>query len=139
MLLSKQLKVMREMLGKNKLVPVAVIEDAELAAPLCQALVAGGVNIIEVTFRTKAAMEAIRNIRSSVPEMIVGAGTVIDDKIVPELVDNGVSFAVSPGLNPRVVDACRKSDLSIFPGVVTPSEIEQAFNLNLDTLKFFSS
>ncbi len=128
---------MLRILGKNRLLPVAVIEDADSAVPLCQALMAGGIDIIEVTLRTDAAIDCIKQIHHAIPEMIIGAGTLINAEVIPKLIDNGVTFAVSPGLNTRIIDACREVALPIIPGVLTPSEIELARNLELNTLKFF--
>jgi len=128
---------MSKILGKNRLIPVAVIDDASSAVPLCQALLAGGIDIIEVTLRTEAAIDCIKNIHHAVPEMIIGAGTLLSTEVIPELMDNGVTFAVSPGLNTQVIGACKESALPIIPGIITPSDIELARNFNLDTLKFF--
>ncbi len=128
---------MSKILGNNRLIPVAVIDDANAAVPLCRALMAGGINIIEVTLRTEAALDCIKNIHQALPEMIIGAGTLLRAELIPELMDNGVAFAVSPGLNTRVIEACKKSSLPIIPGVISPSEIELARNLDLNMLKFF--
>ena len=121
----------------RRLVPVAVIERVEDAVPLAEALLAGGLDIIEVTLRTEAALGAMQQIRAACPGMIVGAGTVIDPEIVPQLADIGVEFAVAPGLNERVVEAAANASLPLTPGVITPSEIEQARGYGLKLLKFF--
>ncbi len=121
----------------RKLVPVAVIDDVEHALPLAEALLAADLNVIEITLRTEAAMACIETIKKSMPEMTVGAGTILDQKIIPRLVDYGISFGITPGLNPRVIESAEKKGLLIIPGVITPSEIEQARHYGLDTLKFF--
>ncbi len=122
---------------ERKLIPVAVIDRVEDAAPLARALLASGLNVIEVTLRTEAALKCMQAIRSSISEMIVGAGTILDHEIVPRLIDLGVAFGVSPGLNPKIIEAAEKHQLAIMPGIMTPSEIEQARNYGLSTLKFF--
>ena len=109
---------------RKRLIPVAVIERLETAVPLAEALREGGLNVIEVTLRTEAALSAIGAIRSKFPDMVVGAGTVLDAGVVPRLADLGVAFLVSPGLNERVVEAACRFDLAVTPGVVTPTEVE---------------
>ncbi len=122
---------------RKRLIPVAVIERLETAVPLAEALREGGLNVIEVTLRTDAALSAIGAIRSKFPDMVVGAGTVLDAGVVPRLADLGVAFLVSPGLNERVVEAACRFDLAVTPGVVTPTEVEHARALGLQVLKFF--
>ncbi len=121
----------------HRLVPVAVIDRVADAVPLAEALLAGGLPVLEVTLRTEAALAAIEAIRQALPEMQVGAGTLLDPQMVSALVDLGVSFAVSPGLNTTVLAACRKYGLDLLPGVITPTEIEQARQLGVEVLKFF--
>jgi 2-dehydro-3-deoxyphosphogluconate aldolase/(4S)-4-hydroxy-2-oxoglutarate aldolase len=122
---------------EKKLIPVAVIDDANHALPLAEALLEAGLNVIEITLRTEAAISCIEIIKKSAPEMIVGAGTILDHTLIPELMDKGVSFGITPGLNPRVIETANKHELLIMPGVMTPSEIEQARNYELEVLKFF--
>lgn len=117
--------------------PVVVLKDLEWAEPLAEALLAGGLKVIELTLRTEAAMAGMRVIREKFPEMRLGAGTVLDVEAVQELADLGVDFLVSPGLNPKVVEAAQKAGLEIFPGVANPTDIESARALGLKTLKFF--
>ena len=121
----------------KRLIPVTVIERVETAVPLAEALREGGLNVIEVTLRTDAALSAMGAIRSKFPDMVVGAGTVLDEGVVPRLADLGVAFLVSPGLNERVVEAAFRFDLAVTPGVVTPTEVEHARALGLQVLKFF--
>ncbi len=119
------------------LVPVVKIEDAEKAVPLAKALIDGGIPCAEVTFRTDAAEEAIRKISQAYPEMLVGAGTVINPQLAEKAVAAGAKFIVSAGLNPETVKWCISHNVPVTPGVCTPSEIEQGIALGLDVLKFF--
>ncbi len=118
-------------------IAVLVLEDAAKAVPLARALLDGGVRAIELTLRTPAALEALRTVTREVPEMIVGAGTVLTPEQVAQAADAGVAFAVAEGLNPRVVRAAAERGLNFAPGVMTPSEIEQAVELDCRLLKFF--
>jgi Entner-Doudoroff aldolase len=120
-----------------KIVPVIVIDDAEAALPLADALSAGGLACAEITFRTTAAAEAIRRITADRPGMLVGAGTVLSPEQVHRARAAGAAFIVSPGLNPRVVELCQSLGTPVLPGVVTPSEIERAREMGLAMLKFF--
>ena len=124
------------MLAK-RLLPVVVLKKVEWAEPLAEALLAGGLDVIEVTLRTEAALAGIELIREKFPQMHVGAGTVLDAEIVPQLKAMGVEFAVSPGLNPKVVEAAGNAGMEIFPGVANPTDIEAARAMGLKTLKFF--
>ncbi len=122
---------------EKRLLPVVVLENEDHAEPLAEALLAGGLDVIEVTLRTEAALGGIRKIRERLPAMQVGAGTVLDAGVVPKLADLGVSFAVAPGLNAGVVEAVQAAGMEIFPGVTSPTEIEMARALGVETLKFF--
>ncbi len=126
-----------EEIEKIGIVPVIAIEDATKAVPLAKALVDGGLPCAEVTFRTNAAKDTIRAMADAFPDMIVGAGTVLSTEQVDEAVEAGAKFIVSPGLNPEVVRYCQKRNIPIIPGVVTPSEIEEAINLGITVVKFF--
>lgn len=119
------------------IIPVIKINDANKAVPLAKALIDGGLNAAEVTFRTDAAEESIRKIATAYPDMIVGAGTVLTIEQAKRAVDAGAKFIVSPGFNPKVVKWCLDNDVMPFPGCTTPSEIEQALELGLTTVKFF--
>ena len=119
------------------LVPVVKIDDAATAVPLAKALIDGGLPCAEITFRTAAAEEAIRNVTKAYPDMIVGAGTVINPELAKKAVAAGAKFIVSAGLNPETVKWCNENDIPCVPGVCTPSEIEQGLALGLTTLKFF--
>lgn len=124
-------------LRKIKVVPVIIIDDPADAVPLAQALTQGGLPCAEVTFRTDAAAEALRRIADSHPEMLAGAGTVLTPQQAKQAKQAGAQFVVSPGFNPRVVDACREMEIPVYPGVCTPTEIEAALEKELNMLKFF--
>ncbi len=126
-----------EKLSQFGIVPVVVLDDAKDAAPLAKALCDGGLACAEVTFRTAAAEESIRIMATEHPEMVVGAGTVLTTEQVDRAVNAGAKFIVSPGLNPKVVKYCLEKGIPVTPGVVTPSEMEQAIELGLEAVKFF--
>lgn len=120
-----------------RVVPVITIEDPAHAEPLAQALVDGGLPCAEITFRTKAAGEALRRITGAGIPLLAGAGTVLTPAQVDDARDAGARFVVAPGLNPAVVERCQAIGMAVFPGVCTPSEVERALGLGLRTLKFF--
>jgi len=126
-----------EKMGEVGLVPVIAIKDAEDAVPLAKALLAGDLPIAEITFRTKAAEEAIKRIAAEVSEVMVGAGTVLTVEQVKSAVAAGAKFIVSPGFNPNVVDYCLENNIPVTPGVNTPSGIEMALERGLEVIKFF--
>lgn len=119
------------------IVPVIKIDDAKKAVPLAKAILAGGLNAIEITFRTAAAEEAIRNIAAGVPEMLIGAGTLTTVDQLERAIKAGAKFGVSPGLNPVTVKACQERGFPILPGCANPSDIEMALSLGLEVVKFF--
>jgi 2-dehydro-3-deoxyphosphogluconate aldolase/(4S)-4-hydroxy-2-oxoglutarate aldolase len=127
----------REHLAATRIVPVIVIKDAAQAVPLARALVEGGLNILEVTLRTHAALEAIAAIAAEVKDVIVGAGTVINAEQFMNAADAGAKFVVSPGLTEEVVRASRDHMMPLLPGVATASEIMHGLGLGLSTFKFF--
>ena len=118
-------------------VPVVVLEDAEDALPLAQALTEGGLPCAEVTFRTEAAEESIRRMREKYPDMLVGAGTVLTTEQVDRAVKAGTKFIVSPGFDPEIVDYCLGKEIPVFPGCTTPSELAQAVKRGMKVVKFF--
>jgi 2-dehydro-3-deoxyphosphogluconate aldolase / (4S)-4-hydroxy-2-oxoglutarate aldolase len=124
-------------LRQLKLVPVIVIDDPDSAPALGRALMEGGLPCAEVTFRTKAAREALARLTSECPEVLAGAGTVLTSSQAREALDAGAKFIVAPGFNPAVVDYCLENDVPVFPGIATPSEIEAAMGRDLTVLKFF--
>lgn len=123
----------------QRLVCVAVIDQPDDAAPLAEALLAGGLKVIEVTFRTAGASESIRRIRQAVPRIAIGAGTLLTADHVMQAADSGAQFGVSPGLSESVSAAAHVARLPLFPGVITPSEVMRAMDLGWKHLKFFPS
>jgi len=128
---------MIERLTKHPIIPVIVIEDSNDAEPLAEALLEGGLDVIEVTCRTAAAPAALARIIRAFPDMLVGAGTVVTREQALQCVDLGVSFGVAPGCNPNTVRLFQDNDVPFIPGVLSPSEIEKAFGLGCRLLKFF--
>jgi len=126
-----------EALLKQRLICVAVIERADDAVPLAEALLAGGLRVMEVTFRTTTAADSIARIRQGVPRMAIGAGTLLSAEQVQRAVDAGAQFGVSPGLNESVLAMAHKNKIPFFPGVMTPTEIGRALDLGWKHLKFF--
>lgn len=124
-------------IGDIGIVPVIKIQDTSKAVPLARALCEGGLPIAEVTFRTEQAEEAMRLISKEVPQMLVGAGTVLTIEQVDRAVAAGAKFIVSPGLNPRVVKYCVDKGIPVTPGCSNPSDVEQAIELGLEVVKFF--
>lgn len=128
---------MLEKLLERPVVPVIVIDNADDAEPLAESLLAGGLDVIEITFRTAAAAEAISRISKAFPDMLIGAGTVVTEEQARRALDAGVGFALAPGLNPDIVEFHKKNDTLFIPGVMTPSEIEKGLALGCKLLKFF--
>ena len=126
-----------ENLKAVRIVPVIVIKDLGHALPLAEALVEGGLNVLEITLRTPVALEAIRTISASVKGVVVGAGTVINAEQFVQATSAGAKFVVSPGLTEEVVRASRDHLVPILPGVATASEIMLGLSLGLKTFKFF--
>ena len=124
-------------IGALRLVPVVKIENSQDAVPLGQALLAAGLPIAEITFRTAAAESAIRALTAKLPELLVGAGTVLSVDQVKSAVDAGARFMVAPGFNPTVVDYCLEHNICVVPGVNNPSQIERALERKLEVVKFF--
>jgi len=121
----------------QRLLCVAILDQADDAVPLAEALRAGGLLVMEVTFRTASAAECIRRIRQGVPHMAIGAGTLLTADQVHQAADAGAQFGVSPGLSEAVSEAAHARRLPLFPGVITPSEIMRAMDLGWKHLKFF--
>lgn len=124
-------------IGATGIVPVVVLEDAANAVPTARALLAGGIDVMEITFRTAAAEDSIKAVANEVPEMLVGAGTVLNAKQAKTAVDAGARFIVSPGFDGEMVKWCIENNVAVTPGCVTPTEIMAAVNLGLNVLKFF--
>lgn len=119
------------------IIAVLIIDREEDAVPLARALLAGSVNVMELTLRTPAAIPALRRIRAEVPEMIGGVGTILSLDQLAETVAAGAAFGVAPGVNPRILAAARDAGLSFAPGVCTPSDMEIAIEAGCKLLKFF--
>lgn len=126
-----------EKLANAGIVPVVVLERVEDAVPTARALLAGGIDVMEITFRTDAAEDSIRAVAKECPEMTVGAGTVITMDQCRSALDCGAKFIVSPGFDEEVVDYCIANHVAICPGCVTPSEIMRAMAKGINVLKFF--
>lgn len=126
-----------QLLSISPVMPVVVIDDAKLAVPLARALVEGGVRVMEVTLRTSAALESIRSIAREVPEISVGAGTILNTRDLQQAREAGASFGISPGSVPELLKSGRESDWPYLPGAMTPSDVMAAMAAGYSTLKFF--
>ncbi len=126
-----------QQLGQIKIIPVVAIDDAATAVPLGKALLAGGLPCAEITFRTAAAAEAIEKMSAAYPDMLVGAGTVLTVAQAQQAKAAGAQFIVTPGFDAAVVDWCLANEMPITPGVITPTDINQALAKGLHVLKFF--
>lgn len=124
-------------IARYRVVPVIAIESVEAALPLADALLAGGLPLAEITFRTAAAADVIGRLASERPDLLVGAGTVLSVENLEAAKKCGAEFAVAPGLNPAVVTRAQEIGLPFVPGVCTPTDIEAAMSLGCKTLKFF--
>jgi 2-dehydro-3-deoxyphosphogluconate aldolase / (4S)-4-hydroxy-2-oxoglutarate aldolase len=127
---------MSELLGGARIVPVVVIEDPALAAPLGDALLAGGLACAEVTLRTPNALAALRELAGD-QRLLVGAGTVINAEQAEQAIEAGAKFVVSPGFSPSVVRRCQELGVPVLPGVATSTELMAALDAGVDTVKFF--
>lgn len=124
-------------MARAGIVPVVVLDDAKDAVPTARAMVAGGIDVMEITFRTAAAADSIRAVAAEVPEMLVGAGTVVNLEQCKLAVECGAKFIVSPGYDEEVVSWCCDNGIAVCPGCVTPTEIMMALKHGLKVLKFF--
>ena len=124
-------------IGELGIVPVVKIEKAQDALPLGRALIEGGLPITEITFRTSAAEESIKTLTRVLPNLLVGAGTVLTVEQVKKAVSAGAKFIVSPGFNPKVVDYCIENDIPVTPGINNPTQIEMALERGIKAVKFF--
>jgi 2-dehydro-3-deoxyphosphogluconate aldolase/(4S)-4-hydroxy-2-oxoglutarate aldolase len=124
-------------IGDLGIVPVVKIDKASDAVPLGKALIEGGLPLAEITFRTDAAEESISNISKAFPDMLVGAGTVLNVEQAKRATAAGAKFMVSPGFNPSVVEFCVKNNIPITPGCSNPSDIEMALGFGIEVVKFF--
>jgi 2-dehydro-3-deoxyphosphogluconate aldolase/(4S)-4-hydroxy-2-oxoglutarate aldolase len=126
-----------DVLKLSPVMPVVVIDDAGHAEPLARVLLASGIRTIEVTLRTAAALDAIRSIAKNAPEMIVGAGTVLNEDDLKAAIDAGARYALSPGGTPKLMKAARDASIPFIPGVATSSEIMRGLDLGYTHFKFF--
>ena len=124
-------------LQQSAIIAVLILDRVEDAVPLAEALLEGGVNAMELTLRTPAALGALKEIKAKVPQMLAGIGTILTTDQVKEVVDAGAAFGVAPGMNPRVVEAALAAGLPFAPGICTPSDIERALEFGRTFLKFF--
>lgn len=124
-------------LAASGVVPVVVLDNAADAVPTARAMLAGGIDVMEITFRTAAAADSIRAVAAEVPEMLVGAGTVINLEQCKLAVECGAKFIVSPGYDEETVAWCVENGVAVTPGCVTPTEIMAALKHGLNVLKFF--
>lgn len=126
-----------ERMANACVVPVVVIDDAKDAVPTANAMISGGIDVMEITFRTAAAPEAIKNVAEACPHMLVGAGTILNLEQCKQAIEMGAKFIVSPGFDKDVVAYCIENDIPVTPGCVTPTEITAAVNMGLRVIKFF--
>lgn len=126
-----------DQLGKIRIVPVIAIDDPDKAVPLAQAMARGGIPCAEITFRTAQGEEAMRRVAKDVPEVLLGAGTVLTTEQVDRAIEAGAKFVVSPGFNPKVVNYCLAKGMPVTPGCSTPTDMEQAIERGLEVVKFF--
>jgi 2-dehydro-3-deoxyphosphogluconate aldolase/(4S)-4-hydroxy-2-oxoglutarate aldolase len=127
----------RDAVLAGRVLPVVVLAESDRAAPLGEAILAGGLRCAEVTFRTPAAAAAIRAMSAGNPDLIVGAGTVLTVEQVDLALDAGARFVVSPGFGPAVVRRCQERQIPVFPGATTATEVQMALDAGLDAVKFF--
>ena len=126
-----------ERLASVIVVPVIVLDNAKDAVPCADALAAGGIDVMEITLRTPAALDAIKAVAEQRPEVLVGAGTVINLDQCKRAIEMGAKFIVSPGFSHEVVGYCVENGVAVLPGCVTPTEIMYALSYGLETVKFF--
>ncbi len=126
-----------ERFEKTRIISVLVVEDARHAVQVARALIRGGVDAMELTLRTPSALDCLRAVRAEVPEMIVGAGTIIFPQQVEQVLDAGAAFGVAPGTNPAVIRESVRLGLPFAPGVVTPTDIDAAVQCGCRELKYF--
>jgi len=126
-----------QVLESNPVVPLVQADDPAVATKTSRALAAGGLTVVEVVLRTDRALDCLRAVVNEVPESIAGAGTVLNAKQAEAAFDAGAQFIVSPGLDEGVVAVAKEHDAPVYPGIVTPGELQRAFNLGLETVKFF--
>lgn len=127
----------QQVMTTSPVMPVMVINNLEQAVPLAQALVSGGLKVLEITLRTPVALDAIRRIKAEVPGAIVGAGTIINVQTLHQAIDAGAEFIVSPGVTDKLLDAALATDVPLLPGVATSSEVMRLLERGITAMKFF--
>jgi 2-dehydro-3-deoxyphosphogluconate aldolase/(4S)-4-hydroxy-2-oxoglutarate aldolase len=127
----------KEIIQQSKVIPVVVIDNLEDAIPLANALIHGGLNVLEITLRTSVAIEAIKQIKKSVANAIVGTGTVINIETLNASIEAKADFMVSPGTTDELLNAVSKQSIPLLPGVNTPSEVMKLMSLGFKEMKFF--
>ena len=130
-------KGLLELLEGFGVIPVIAVESPEWAIPLADALIEGNLPVVEITFRTQAAAEVIKNLTKERPELLVGAGTVLSTENLVQAREYGASFAVAPGFNPHIVEKSLELAFPFFPGIMTPTDIEKGLSSGLRTFKYF--
>ena len=126
-----------EKIKKHRVIPVIAIESLEDALPLADALIEGGLPLIEITFRTSVAARVIARLNVEKTEILLGAGTILSLDELKAAIDNGAAFGVAPGLNPVIVEEALKNNVPFMPGVMTPSDLEAGLSLGITNFKFF--
>ncbi|MFK5921335.1 MAG: bifunctional 4-hydroxy-2-oxoglutarate aldolase/2-dehydro-3-deoxy-phosphogluconate aldolase [Verrucomicrobiota bacterium] len=124
-------------IATSKIIAVLVIDEVEDAVPTAQALLRGGVDMMELTLRTPAALDGLREVCAEVPDMAAGIGTILNTRQVDEVVDAGATFGVAPGVNAEVIRYAQDKGLPFGPGIMTPTDIDQSVALGCELLKFF--
>lgn len=127
----------KDLLTRCPVVPLVQADDPAVAVQTSRALAAGGLQVAEIVLRTDRAVECLLAVADEVPEVVAGAGTVLSAAQANAALDNGAKFIVSPGLDDGVVGVAKERGVPVYPGVMTPSEVQHAFNLGLDTVKYF--
>ena len=128
---------LNEILASRPVVPLVQADDPAVAVKTSRALARGGLKVVEVVFRTERALECLQAVAEQVPDVVAGAGTVLSADQANAAVDHGAKFIVSPGLDDGVVGVALERGTPVYPGTITPGEVQRAFNLGLDTVKFF--
>jgi Entner-Doudoroff aldolase len=136
-MVNKNSDKVKEKISAVGLVPVVVIDDLDRTLDAAKALLDGGVPIMEITLRTPPGLDAIERVAAACPEILLGGGTVLNMDQCKAAIDKGASFIVSPGFDEELVEYCLKQDIAVFPGCVTPTEINAALKMGLTTVKFF--
>ena len=122
---------------KHRVIAVLEIDSLENVTPVCETLLSSGISVIELALRTEVAQKATEQIIKNFPQIIVGLGTVLNEDQVKFAIDSGVSFAVAPGCNPKIIDLAKKNNLLFSPGICSPTDIEISLDYGCNVLKFF--